>query len=329
MDNGRDSHHNQHHHHHHPADYNRAFAVGLVLNIGFVAVEAAYGILSDSLALLADAGHNLSDVLGLILAWGASYLSRLQPTLRRTYGWRSTTIMAALLNASILLVAIGGILWEAVQRFSSPPAVAGRTVIIVAAIGVVINTVTAAMFLSGRKADLNIRGAYLHMAADAGVSAGVVVAGFGMLLTGWLWIDPAVSVAIGLIIMIGTFRLFKESLNLALQAVPPGINTRDVSEYLCRLPGVQAVHDLHIWAMSTTEIALTAHLVKPDTGQDDALLVLARTGLRERFGIEHVTLQLERSAIFMNCGTQCDFKLPAQDPDKRDNPVNGSTCGQC
>jgi cobalt-zinc-cadmium efflux system protein len=295
-------------HNHGPADYNRAFAVGVVLNFGFVIAEVVFGITADSLALLADAGHNLSDVAGLLLAWGASVLSRLQPTARRTYGYRSTTIMAALVNAVILLVAVGGIALESVQRFQSPAPAAGEAIIIVAAIGVVINTVTALLFFAGRKKDLNIRGAFLHMASDAGVSVGVVLAGIGILTTGWLWIDPLVSLVIVAFILVSTWGLLKESMNLALQAVPAGIDTKAVSDYLSRLPGVTAVHDLHIWAISTTETALTAHLVKPDPIDDDVLITQARRGLFENFGIDHVTLQWERSDSFVQCGEACNPK---------------------
>ncbi|MGA8019186.1 MAG: cation diffusion facilitator family transporter [Desulfobacterales bacterium] len=295
-------------HNHGPADYNRAFAVGIVLNFGFVIAEVFFGITADSLALLADAGHNLSDVAGLLLAWGASVLSRLQPTARRTYGYRSTTIMAALVNAVILLVAVGGIALESVQRFQSSAPAAGETIIIVAAIGVVINTVTALLFFAGRKKDLNIRGAFLHMASDAGVSVGVVLAGIGILTTGWLWIDPLVSLVIVAIILVSTWGLLKESMNLALQAVPAGIDTQMVSDYLSRLPGVTAVHDLHIWAISTTETALTAHLVKPDPIDDDVLITQARHDLFENFGIDHVTLQWERSDSFVQCGAACNPK---------------------
>lgn len=295
-------------HNHGPTNYNRAFAVGVVLNFGFVIAEVIFGITADSLALLADAGHNLSDVAGLLLAWGASVLSRFQPTAKRTYGYRSTTIIAALVNAVILLVAVGGIALESVQRFKSPAPAAGETIIIVAAIGVVINTATALLFFAGRKKDLNIRGAYLHMAADAGVSVGVVLAGIGIMTTGWLWIDPLVSLVIVAIILVSTWGLLKESMNLALQAVPAGIDTQMVSDYLCRLPGVTAVHDLHIWAISTTETALTAHLVKPDPIDDDVLITQARRDLFENFGIDHMTLQWERSDSFEQCGAACEPK---------------------
>jgi cobalt-zinc-cadmium efflux system protein len=295
-------------HNHGPADYNRAFAIGVVLNFGFVIAEVIFGFTADSLALLADAGHNLSDVAALLLAWGASVLSRLRPTARRTYGYRSTTIIAALVNAVILLVAVGGIALESVQRFKSPAQTAGETIVIVAAIGVVINTVTALLFFAGRKKDLNIRGAFLHMASDAGVSAGVVLAGIGIMTTGWLWIDPLVSLVIVAIILVSTWGLLKESMNLALQAVPAGIDTQMVSDYLSRLPGVTAVHDLHIWAISTTETALTAHLVKPDPIDDDVLITQARRDLFENFGIDHMTLQWERSDSFVQCGAACDPK---------------------
>ena len=281
-------------HSHAPANYSRAFAIGVALNVGFVVVEAAFGFLSGSLALVADAGHNLSDVLGLLLAWGASILVRRRPTLRRTYGLRRSSILAALLNAVFLLLAIGAIGWEALARFAHPAPVAGGTVIWVALIGIVINGATALLFFSGRKGDLNIRGAFLHMAADAGVSLGVVIAGLAILLTGWPWLDPAVSLAIVAIIFVGTWGLLRDSVNLALDAVPEGIDAAAVGDYLAALPGVAAVHDLHIWAMSTTETALTAHLVIPRAGDGDALLARASAELHDRFGIEHPTLQVER-----------------------------------
>ncbi|MGD8369267.1 MAG: cation diffusion facilitator family transporter, partial [Desulfobacterales bacterium] len=276
-------------------DYNRAFAVGVALNVGFVLCEAVFGVMADSMALLADAGHNLSDVLGLLLAWGASYLVRLQPTSRRTYGWRSSSIMAALINAVLLLVAVGGISTESVRRLLSPEPVAGKTVIVVALIGVVVNTGTALLFLSGRKKDLNIRGAFLHMAADAVVSAGVAAAGIAILATGWLWIDPVVSLAIAAVILVGTWGLLRESLALVMHAVPQGIDTEQVSSYLENLPGIEAVHDLHIWAMSTTETALTVHLVKPDPAGDDEMIGRISADLRARFDIDHVTIQWERT----------------------------------
>jgi cobalt-zinc-cadmium efflux system protein len=303
------NHTHNHGHSHGPADYNRAFAIGVALNVAYIVVEATYGFLAGSLALLADAGHNLSDVLGLLLAWGANYLVQRKPTKRHTYGWRKSTILAALTNAIILLVAMGGIAWEAVRRFGDPSPVAGRTIVIVAAIGVVINTATALLFLSGRKKDLNIRGAFLHMAADAGVSAGVVVAGVVILTTGWLWIDPVVSLVITAIILIGTWGLLRDSFNLALDAVPAGINPEAVKTYLTDLPGVTGVHDLHIWAMSTSETALTVHLVKPDAKDDDRLIGQASKELHYRFGIEHITIQWERRTELDHCGGSCEINV--------------------
>lgn len=290
-------------------NYNRAFAFGVALNVGFVIAEVIFGVLADSLALLADAAHNLIDVLGLLLAWGANYLVQLQPTARRTYGWRSSSILAALLNAIILLVAVGGISWEAIRRFDTPATVAVKAVIMVAAIGVIVNTVTALLFMSGRKRDLNIRGAFLHMAADAGVSGGVVVAGLAILVTGWLWLDPLMSLAIGAVILVATWGLLRDSINLALDAVPFGIDPEAVKAYLSSLPGVTAVHDLHIWPMSTTEAALTAHLVKPDSRGDDALIIRASKELHHRFGIEHTTLQWEREDTSKPCTPLCDVDV--------------------
>jgi cobalt-zinc-cadmium efflux system protein len=253
------------------------------------------------MALMADAGHNLSDVLGLLLAWGASYLVRLQPTSRRTYGWRSSSIMAALINGVLLLVAVGGIATESVRRLFSPEPVAGMTVIVVAVIGVAVNTATALLFLSGRKKDLNIRGAFLHMAADAAVSAGVAAAGVAILITGQLWIDPVVSLAIAAVILLGTWGLLRESLGLVMHAVPAGIDTDQVMAYLAQLPGIDAVHDLHIWAMSTTETALTAHLVKPDSTGDDEMIGRISADLHDRFDIDHVTIQWERTQDPCRC----------------------------
>ena len=283
----------EHHCSHTPANFSKAFAIGVGLNVLFVATEAVFGITSHSLALLADAGHNLSDVFALLLAWAAAAVSQTAPTPQRTYGLRSTSILAALFNGILLLIALGGITWEAVRRFQSPTPVDGTTVIMVAAVGIVINTATALLFFSGRKGDLNIRGAFLHMAADAAVSAGVVVAGLVIVRTGWLWIDPVVSLGIVAVITIGTWSLLRDSLNLALHAVPPGIDALKVEEYLTRLPGITDIHDLHIWAMSTTETALTVHLVKPDRALDDSLLARVQAELSERFGINHVTIQCE------------------------------------
>jgi cobalt-zinc-cadmium efflux system protein len=296
-----------HDHDHAPSDYNRAFAIGVALNFCYIVVEAIFGIMADSLALLADAGHNLSDVLGLLLAWGANYLVQRRPTARHTYGWRKSSILAALMNAVILLAAMGGIAWEAIRRFNDPSPVAGKTIIVVAAVGVVINTATALLFLSGRKSDLNIRGAFLHMAADAAVSLGVVASGALILFYGLNWVDPVISLVIAAVIFLSTWGLLRDSLNLAVDAVPRGVDPRAVRDYLSGLPGVTAIHDLHIWPMSTTDTALTAHMVMDEfPGSDDFLGEVANQ-LAHRFGIGHPTIQLERegSGVFCHLSENC------------------------
>jgi len=281
--------------HQHPPPANRigrAFAVGIALNLGFVLVEAAAGLLTHSLALLADAGHTLGDVLGLLLAWGAGRLALRPPSARRTYGLRRTTIFAALANAMLLLVAVGAIAMEAARRLAHPGPVAGLPVLLVAAAGMAVNGTTAWLFRAGRRHDLNLRGAFLHMAADAAVSLGVVVTGVILLFAHWWWLDPAVSLAIGAVIAIGTRGLLREALDLAMDAVPAGIDPGAVEAWLAALPGVAAVHDLHIWGMSTSEAALTVHLVVEPGAFDDAALARAAAGLRERFGIVHTTIQV-------------------------------------
>ena len=270
----------------------RAMLIGVALNAVFVGVELACGILGNSLALVADAGHNASDVLGLILAWGASWLARRPPTARYTWGFRRTTIYAALVNAVLLLVACGVILWEAWHRFTAPAPVAGWLMIGVAAVGVVINTLTALLFVRGHR-DANVRGAFLHMAADAAVSAGVVAAGIAILLTGLTWIDPLVSIAIALVIIIGTWDLFRESVDLALDAVPRGIDPAAVAAGLAALDGVADVRDLKIWGASTSEASLTAHLVVPDASRNQSVLTAARRLLHERFHIDHTTIEID------------------------------------
>ncbi|MCP3732395.1 cation diffusion facilitator family transporter [Sphingomonas sp. MG17] len=280
-------------HSHAPADFGRAFLIGTTLNLAFVIVEGAAGILTDSMALLADAGHNLSDVLGLLIAWGGASLARRPASRRFTYGLRSSTILAALANAVLLLFAVGAITLEASRRFAAPPPVEGSTVMIVAGIGILINTATALMFARGRKGDINIRGAYLHMAADAAVSAGVVAGGALMLWTGAAWIDPALSLIIVAVILWSTWGLLRDSLTMALHAVPPGIDPEKVESALAALPGVSRVHDLHIWPMSTTEVALTAHLLMPDGHPGDTFLHDAEHRLQHDFGIGHATLQIE------------------------------------
>jgi cobalt-zinc-cadmium efflux system protein len=286
--------HKDHHHHQVPRDgASRAFAIGVVLNSIFVVVEWIYGVMAGSLALIADATHNFSDVLGLLMAWGAIALSRRPPSARFTYGLGSTTILAAVANAMLLLVATGGIAWEAIHRFRDAGAVNETTMIWVALLGVAINTATALLFMSERKQDLNMRGAYLHMAADAGVSLGVVVAGFAMMYTGWLWLDPLVSLLIVAVIFIGTWGLLRDSTRLALQAAPEHIDPVNVRRYLAALHGVTEVHDLHIWAMSTTENAMTAHLVMPAGHPGDDFFADVLEHIEHQFHIGHVTIQIE------------------------------------
>lgn len=282
-------------HAHAPADYGRAFLIGTVLNLGFVAIEAGYGFAANSVALLADAGHNLSDVAGLLIAWGAATLAKRRPTATYTYGLRRSSILAALFNAVFLLVAIGAIAWEALNRIAQPQPVEGGTVMAVAAVGIVVNGVTAWLFASGRKGDINIRGAFLHMAADAAVSAGVVVSGFLILRTGWLWLDPVTSLVIVAVILIGTWGLLRDSVAMALDRVPDGIVPHEVEAALTGLPGVARVHDLHIWSISTTDVALTCHLVMPGGCPGDEFLHGTSAMLHDRFEIGHSTIQVERN----------------------------------
>ena len=298
--------HDHSHHDHTPRSFNAAFAIGVLLNLGFVVVEVVYGYFAHSLALLADAGHNLSDVAGLLLAWVAVYLGKRKPSVRHTYGLRRSSILAALANAVLLLIAVGAIAWEAIGRFGHPETVAGGTVMIVAGVGIVVNTVTALLFMSGRKKDVNIEGAFLHMAADAAVSLGVLIAGVVISRTGWTWLDPVTSLAIVLVITIGTWGLFKKSVNLAMDAVPERIDPVAVKEFLCNLPGVTSVHDLHIWGMSTTETALTAHVVRPELDDHDAFLASVTKDLHDRFEIEHATLQIEQGTAGVLCRLESD-----------------------
>lgn len=285
-----------HDHDHGPADYGRAFLIGILLNSGFILLEVIFGVFANSLALLADAGHNLSDVLGLILAWVATLLARRVASARRTYGWKRATVLAALFNALLLLVGVGAIVWEAVGRFRDPAPIVGGTVIWVAGLGILVNGATALLFMSGRKSDLNVRGAFLHMAADAGVSLGVMISGGVILFTGWSWLDPVVSLLVAFFILVSTWELFTDSLNLSLDAVPENVDPAAVRDYLASLPEVAEVHHIHIWPLSTTEVALTAHLVKKDPTIDDALLGRIREDLHERFEISHPTIQFESSA---------------------------------
>lgn len=296
-------HHSAHHEHAHAAadPTQRAFVVGITLNLVFVAVELAFGFWANSLALLADAGHNFSDVIGLLIAWGAMALAKRKPSSRFTYGMRSSTIMAALVNAMILLVAVGGIVWEGAHRLAAPESVNGGVIIWVALLGVVINVATALMLQHGSKHDINMRGAFLHMVADAAVSLGVVLAGLAMLWLGWLWLDGAVSILIAAVILWSTWGLFRESINLSLHAVPAHIEAGDVRACLAALPGVSEVHDLHIWAMSTTEYALTAHLLMPAGHPGDQFLHDAADALATRFHIHHPTLQIEVGTHAVPC----------------------------
>ena len=277
---------------HAPARFGRAFAIGAALNLGFVIVEAIYGVLSNSVALLADAGHNASDVLALAVAWLASELIKRPPTARFTYGLRGSSILAALFNAMFLMMTVGAISWEAIRRLGAPEPVAGKTVMVVAAIGIVVNGVTAWMF-GGGKGDINLRAAFVHMASDALVAAGVVVAGLAILLTGWIWLDPVVSLAVNAVIVIGTWGLLRDSLGMAMAAAPSDIDPVEVRAFLAGRAGVESVHDLHIWAMSTAEVALTCHLVMPEGHPGDAFLHQLAEDLAKRFRIAHSTVQIE------------------------------------
>ena len=293
------------HHHHAPPDYNRAFAAAVVLNAGFVIVEAVFGFMSGSLALLTDAGHNLSDVMGLLLAWGAAALAKKRPSPRRTYGYSSATIIASVFSGLLLMGAVGAIGWEAVNRLFSPTQPAGMTIIVVAGIGVVINTATALFFLSGKDHDLNIRGAFLHMAADAGISLGVVVSGVLILFYGWNWVDPVISLFIAAAIFFSTWGLLRDSLDLAVDAVPRNVDPDAVRAYLTGLPGVNTIHDLHIWPMSTTDTALTAHMVMDEFPDNDEFLGEVARVLANRFSIKHPTIQMERSGASCRQANHC------------------------
>ncbi len=300
------AHHHKHDHsagHHHNAQNNqgRTFIFTILLNLAFVVIEFAYGFIANSTALMADAGHNASDVLGLLLAWGAVVLSRKQPSQRYTYGLRSTSILAALANAALLLVACGAIALEASQRFSQPPMVASLTVSTVAAIGIVINGLSAWLLRKGSKGDLNVRGAYLHMVADTAVSLAVVIVGLAMFHTGWYWLDPAISLAIVVVIVISTWGLLRDSLRLALSAVPEQINAPAIDMYLRRLDGVTDIHDLHIWGLSTTETALTVHLVMPSGCPGDAFMDDVAHTLQEHYSVHHCTLQIEQGTTHHGC----------------------------
>lgn len=291
----------QHAHHHGPTSFSQAFAIGIALNVGFVAVEAIVGWRVGSLALLADAGHNLSDVAGLVLAWVAALAAGRLPDHRHTYGWQRASILAAFANAVLLLVAMGSLLWEAGHRLQSPAPTDGITIIVVAAIGVAVNGATALLFMAGSKTDMNIRGAFLHMAGDALVSLGVVVSGALYLWSGWAWLDPVTSMAIALVIIAGTWSLFRQSLHLLFDGVPESVVLAEVDAMLRAIPEVADVHDLHVWAMSTTDIALTAHLVMPGGHPGDAFLERIADVLHEKFHITHPTIQIELDGLDHGC----------------------------
>ncbi len=283
------------HSHQHPTpnNYTLAFGVGTALNIAFVIVEAVFGFLSNSLALIADAGHNLGDVLALLLSWGATYLAQRKPTRTKTYGLRRGTILAAFISSLILLMTMSIVAWEAVGRFTNPSEVNSMTIMIVAAIGVLINTATALLFFSSQHDDLNIKAAFIHMAADAGVSLGVVLAGIAIMVTGLLWIDPAISLLIVVVIVFSTWSVFRDSFNLAMDGVPKGIDVEEVRNFILQQDGITEIHDLHIWAMSTTQVALTAHLVRDTATIDDQFLHRLSKELRSKFKIIHPTIQIE------------------------------------
>ena len=282
-----------HDHSHAPRQFGRAFALAIALNVTLVIVQVIFGLVANSMALLADAGHNFSDVLGLIIAWVAHAAARRRPSERYTYGFRAASVLAALANAVLLLVATGAIVWEAVGRLGAPGEVAGLTVVIVAAVGIVVNGGSALLLMAGSKQDLNVRGAFLHLIADAAVSAGVVAAGAGILLTGWSWLDPVASLAVSALIVWSTWGLLREAVTLSLHAVPAAIDPGEVRRYLEALDGVARIHDLHIWPMSTTETALTVHLEMPGGHPGDALLLRTAHDLEHRFAIAHVTIQIE------------------------------------
>lgn len=292
------------HEHTHTIPHGKAFAIGIGLNLIFVAIEVFYGLLANSSALLADAGHNASDVLGLVFAWTAAWLATIKPKGKYTYGLRKTTILVSILNAILLFGAVAAIGWDAIGKLQNPQPVGGKQVMIVAGIGVVINTFTAVLFMKGQKHDLNIRAAFLHMAADAAVSLGVVISGLLILLTGKNWIDPVMSFIIIAVILWGTWQLFSDSVNLALDAVPKNIDVEKVRNFIAAKNGVENLHDLHIWAMSTTQIALTAHLVMPG-GNDDRFITTLQNELKEKFNIGHTTFQIENRNLEQNCDTDC------------------------
>ena len=289
--------HAHHHHHDHGADdFTQAFALGIALNIAIVMIELVFGFLANSMALIADGGHNMSDVLGLVVGWAGAVMAKRSPSPRFTYGLKKASILAALANGLFLLVAVGAIGAEAIRRFFHPASTEGGTVVIVAAIGILVNGLTAMLFSRGR-GDINVRAAFLHMAADAAVSGAVVLAGLVILFTGQKWVDPAISIAVAIVILWGSFGLLKEAVGMSLMGVPAGIRLEEVEAELSRLEGVETVHDLHVWPLSTTETALTAHLVAPDVESSDALLTAALRMLHDRFAIEHCTLQVERTHL--------------------------------
>jgi len=290
-----------HHHHHGDVGHGRAFAIAITLNAVFVAIEFFYGFLANSTALMADAGHNLSDVLGLMLAWGAAMLAKREPSGRYTFGLRSSSILAALFNGMLLMAATGAIAWGAVEQLMAPHPVQGLTVSLVAGIGIAVNGISAWLFMSGSKNDINIRGAYLHLAADAAISLGVLIAGLLVTYTGWAWIDPAVSLVIVVLIMKSTWSLLREALDMTLGAVPGNVDVAEVENFLLACPGVTDVHDLHIWSMSTTDVALTCHLVMPAGYPGDAAIDEIARGLKEHFGIQHTTLQSEQGTTQHAC----------------------------
>lgn len=290
-----------HNHSHSVVNLSKKFKIGIILNLVYVAVEFTFGILSSSMALIADAGHNLGDILGLLLAWGASQLAKAKPTENRTYGYRKSTILAAFFNSIFLLIAVGAILIESIRRFAEPEPVAGTTMIFVAAAGVIINGATALIFFKGKDHDINVKGAFLHMAADAAVSLGVAAGGIAILFTGLIWIDPAISLFIVLIITISTWGLLKDSFLMSVDAVPKGIRLIEIRDYFLSLDGVKEVHDLHVWGMSTTEIALTVHLVMPDIIPADNFLKMICKDLHDKFEIDHPTIQIEKNAQAAKC----------------------------